>query len=110
MLSQLTALSVLATLALAAPLTKRATTTAKIQGNNGQCLGYSGSTSVYDGTPLGGVDCNSESAIQWVFTPQSPSSITPLGHSDFALDAGTNPEDFGKLKLWTSYPGLYQQT
>ena len=109
MLSTLAALSVLASMTLAHPLTKRITT-GKIYANDGQCLGLTDSQSFYDGTPVGAVDCNSTAAISWVFSFDTTTSIFPEGTDQFAIDAGSDPEDFGKLKLWTSYPSLYQQT
>ena len=109
MISKVVALSLLSSLALAAPLAKR-TTTSKIYANDGQCLGFTGSNDITDGTPVGAVDCNSSAAINWVFDVNQPTSIFPEGSTGWALDAGSDPENFGKVKLWTSYPTLYQQT
>jgi len=109
MFSKVIAVSLLSSLALAAPLTKRITT-GKIYANDGTCLGLTGSTDFADGTPVGSVDCTSAGAISWVFSANQPTSFFPEGTNQYALDAGSDPENFGKLKLWTSYPGLTQQT
>ena len=96
-------------LALGAPTVSKRAVSSVITANNGQCLGFTGSTDLADGTPVGNVDCGSSSVITWTFDVNTPTSLLASG-SNFALDAGSTPGDFGKLKLWQSYPGLYQQT
>ena len=112
MFTPIVAASLLAALAVAAPASiEKRQVSSKITANNGQCLGFSGSTTIGDGTPIGLVDCSSSNAVTWVFNTQTPSSISPAGNTGFALDAGSNPgNNFNKLKLWQSYPGLAQQT
>ena len=110
MFTHIIAATLLSTLALGAPAISKRQTSSKITAANGQCLGFTDSTEIANGTPIGGVDCNSNKAISWVFDVNQPSSIRPSGNTDFALDAGTNPSNFGKVHLWQSYPGLYQQT
>jgi hypothetical protein len=36
--------------------------------------------------------------------------ISPWAHHDLCLDAGTNPGDGSKVKIWQCYDGLPQQT
>ena len=112
MFTTLVAASLLATLALAAPTTiEKRQVSSKITAKNGQCLGYTGSTAIANGTPIGLVDCNSANAVTWVFNSQTSTSISPSGNAGFALDAGSKPgNNFNKLHLWQSYPGLTQQT
>lgn len=116
MLASTLLFTLLSTFALGAPASSPADVLAKrqvsskITANNGQCLGFSGSTDIANGTPIGEVDCGSGNAIEWIFDVDQPSSIVPKGNTGFALDAGSNPGNFGKLKLWQSYPGLSQQT
>lgn len=94
--------SLLSTNAL--PLTKRYTG-AKIQsGRDGQCLTVD--DKVEDGDRVISADCSG--AKTWDINPGSGSII--LSGTSFAIDAGENPGNNGGLKIWTSYPGLYQQT
>lgn len=96
----------------------------KIQANrDGQCLHVFARGGIYNGIPVTSVDCTV--AVTWNISPGSGSVILAQHAPDFALDAGTNPTNGGKLKvsallrrtaggadaqLWTSYPGLPQQT
>lgn len=87
---------------LAAPLEKRWDRVRIVSGRDGKCLTAAPKTGV--GSPVYTADCNS--ALLWSISPGS-GSVT-LG--SLALDAGDNPQNGGQLKVWTSYPGLYQQT
>ena len=52
--------------------------------------------------------------LYWNLNEEGSGSLiltsTANSGSPLALDAGSSPENFGSVKLWTSYPGLYQQT
>lgn len=90
-------------LTVAAPFEKRWSRVRIRSGRDGKCLTAAPKTGV--GSPVYTVDCGS--ALLWSISPGS-GSIT-LGGS-LALDAGENPHNNGQLKVWTSYPGLFQQT
>lgn len=116
MLSLIAVLPLLASIH-ASPLTKRASTQIVYATRDNLCLSLEGGNSKYpadgsgtpptDGTPVISIDCDDASV--WNISPGS-GSITVAGYEGFALDAGSNPANFGSLKVWTSYPGLYQQT
>ncbi|RSH84048.1 hypothetical protein EHS25_005293 [Saitozyma podzolica] len=77
---------------------------------DGLCISVNGGTqkAVYaDGTAVVSIPCSQ--ATTWDINPGS-GSVLVSGHNGFALDAGTNPTNNGPLKIWTSYPGLMQQT
>lgn len=106
-------LAVLSSTVLGAPTSasiEKRLVSSKITANNGKCLGFTGTTEISNGTPIGTVDCASDKAIEWVFDVERPSRISPKSNLDFSLDAGSNPANYGKLKLWQNYPGLFQQT
>ncbi len=108
MLALLTLLPLLFALTEAAPtLTKRYTGVRIVSNRTGQCLAAAPKTVV--GSVVDVVECNSPWAGRWNFDRGS-GSITLAFGSPLALDAGVNPVDGSKLKVWTSYPGLYQQT
>lgn len=105
MLALLALLPLLLT-AEAAP-TKRFNRVQIVSGRDGKCLGAA--TKPYVGAPVASVDCvNTGYATYWDINPGSGSVI--LSGTDLALDAGSTPGNNGALKVWTSYPGLYQQT
>lgn len=71
----------------------------------GTCLTLNGA-SPSDGALLGTGDCST--ATKWDINPGSGSVI--VSGTNFALDAGIGPKNFVQAKVWTSYPGLEQQT
>jgi hypothetical protein len=76
----------------------------------GECLstvgGREGIANVTDGTRVQSIDCRH--ATRWDINPGSGSVL--LTGTNFALDAGVNPANNVPAKVWTSYPGLTQQT
>ncbi|WWD21761.1 hypothetical protein CI109_106248 [Kwoniella shandongensis] len=87
------------------PLTKRYTGV-KIQSNrSGLCLRPVG-VRWGDGTQVNSTDC--DIGAYWDINPGSGSVI--LTGTTLALDAGLGTENNEIVKLWTSYPGLFQQT
>nr|XP_018266701.1 uncharacterized protein I303_00676 [Kwoniella dejecticola CBS 10117]OBR88859.1 hypothetical protein I303_00676 [Kwoniella dejecticola CBS 10117] len=63
-------------------------------------------TTYADGDKVGVTDC--ADAQVWDINPGSGSIV--LTGTNFALDAGTGTDNNEEVKLWTSYPGLFQQT
>jgi hypothetical protein len=104
MFSQATLMLALLPTLLALPHQQRSTGVTIAAGRDGLCLSVVGTPGV--GTPVGSVACNT--ASKWDINPGSGSVI--LTGTNFALDAGSSPGNNGALKIWTSYPGLYQQT
>lgn len=95
--------------ALAAPasLSKRYSGVQIYAGRDGLCLGAAPKTGV--GSEVRSVSCSDSNwATKWDIDYGSGSVI--LTGTGLALDAGSYPGNFGLLKVWTSYPGLYQQT
>lgn len=94
--------------ATASPIAKRYTGVKIVSGRDGKCLAAAPKTSV--GSAVTSVDCNSNPSypMLWDINPGSGSVV--LSGTDLALDAGSSPGNNGGLKVWTSYPGLYQQT
>lgn len=93
-------------LANASPVSKRYKNSLIRSFRTGTCLSTQPGTPLQDGTPLTVVDCNK--AVRWDINPGSGSVI--ISGTDFALDAGVNPSNNVPAKVWTSYPGLAQQT
>ena len=106
MLCSLVALLPLLALAAASPIEKRYNGVFIVSGRDGKCL--TAQTRNGAGEPVYTQDCNTAGTATWDINPGSGSVI--LHGSNLALDAGSNPGNNGGLKLWTSYPGLYQQT
>jgi hypothetical protein len=120
----LSLLPFLATAAFASPVIKQADNQLIQSTLSGRCLSPpSGAAGVAVGaigieTNVVTVDCNDAAA--WNISPGSGSVI--LSGTDYTLDAGENPGSTGGLKvsdnigavliilLYTSYPGLQQQT
>ncbi|WVQ80077.1 hypothetical protein IAT38_002178 [Cryptococcus sp. DSM 104549] len=73
--------------------------------HSGLCLSRYGPRPT-DGTPVQTVDC--QYADRWDISPGSGSII--VTGTNYALDAGTGTENNEPVKIWTSYPGLFQQT
>ena len=92
--------------ASATPIHKRFTGAQIVSGRDGKCLAAAPKTG--SGSPVSTVDCNSNYALLWDINPGSGSVV--LTGTQLALDAGSNPGNNGALKVWQSYPGLYQQT
>nr|XP_031860805.1 uncharacterized protein CI109_003849 [Kwoniella shandongensis]KAA5527877.1 hypothetical protein CI109_003849 [Kwoniella shandongensis] len=93
--------------ALAAPtsLSKRYTSVKLKSFRTGQCLSPIGRV-LADGVPVGTIDCSQ--ARSWDISPGSGSVL--ISGTNYALDAGDGRTNNEKLKIWTSYPGLFQQT
>ncbi|WRT63111.1 uncharacterized protein IL334_000014 [Kwoniella shivajii] len=106
--SSLVALLPFLALATASPVDKslnRRYNGVRIKSNrNGQCLSVPGDARA-DGVRVQTVDC--AYAQKWIINPGSGSVIHETG---FALDAGTGRDNNEIVKLWTSYPTLFQQT
>ncbi|WWC88964.1 uncharacterized protein L201_003879 [Kwoniella dendrophila CBS 6074] len=91
----------------ASPLHRRFTSATIVSGRDGRCLGVANTPGV--GSAVQSVACNAAGYnVRWDINPGSGSVI--LSGTGLALDAGSNPGNNGALKVWTSYPGLYQQT
>lgn len=90
----------------AGPIQKRYTNSLIRSYRTNTCLTLQGGVQVIDGSLLSVGDC--ATATRWDIQPGS-GSVTVSG-LDFALDAGTNPHNNVPAKVWTSYPGLEQQT
>ncbi|AAW41073.1 hypothetical protein CNBA5520 [Cryptococcus deneoformans B-3501A] len=89
----------------ATPLTKRYSG-AKIQSSrDSKCLSPN-SNDYSNGVQVVTVSC--DQAQTWDINPGSGSVI--LHGTNFALDAGTGSDNNEGVKIWTSYPGLFQQT
>jgi opacity protein-like surface antigen len=93
-------------LASASPVQKRATNQLIKSYRTGTCLTLQGGVQIIDGSALKVGDCNT--ATRWDISYGS-GSVTVSG-MNFALDAGVNPHNNVPAKVWTSYPGLSQQT
>ncbi|WWC68223.1 uncharacterized protein I206_102146 [Kwoniella pini CBS 10737] len=79
----------------------------KIQAyRNGLCLSPIGRT-LSNGVPVGAVDC--AIARTWNINPGS-GSVTLSGYPQWALDAGTGSQNGEGVKIWQSFPGVFQQT
>ncbi|WVW84306.1 hypothetical protein I302_106340 [Kwoniella bestiolae CBS 10118] len=86
---------------------RRYTSAQIVSGRDGQCLGVLSPPGV--GSPVVSVSCAGTNYFtRWDINPGSGSVI--LSGTGLALDAGSNPGNNGALKVWTSYPTLYQQT
>ncbi|WVF69500.1 hypothetical protein IAT40_004277 [Kwoniella sp. CBS 6097] len=72
---------------------------------DGTCLTPYGPR-LYDGIQVRTTQC--QYAPRWDISPGSGSVI--LHDTGYALDAGTGRDNNEIVKMWTSYPGLFQQT
>jgi hypothetical protein len=79
----------------------------QLSGMTGRCLQPT-TTSPTDGTPLISDTCNS-SQLQ-LFDIARGSGQVKLHGTNLCLDAGSNPGNGIAAKLWTCFPGLFQQT
>lgn len=84
--------------------TRRYTGAYIVSARTGQCLSSIPRNGV--GAPVFLNDCSN--TVRWDINPGLGSVI--VSGTDLALDAGVSPGDGQALKIWTSYPGLYQQT
>ena len=75
-------------------------------GRDGKCLSIPAGSQPADGTPVVSVDC--DGAKKWDIVRGSGSVI--LSGTRYALDIGLDPGNNGRLKVWTSFPGVRQQT
>ncbi|GMK54281.1 hypothetical protein CspeluHIS016_0108670 [Cutaneotrichosporon spelunceum] len=78
------------------------------KGNSGWCLDVRGGIAA-NGTPVQVYQCNGSAAQKFEFVRNAAGQVKLAG-TNYCLDAGTNPGNGAKLKLWTCYSGLYQQT
>ncbi|KAJ9110960.1 hypothetical protein QFC20_002726 [Naganishia adeliensis] len=78
-------------------------------GNRNKCLDVAGNTRA-DGTAVDLYDCNDTAAQKWVFTRGTTGGQIRLAGSNYCLDAGSNPGNGIKMKIWTCYAGLGPQT
>jgi hypothetical protein len=106
MLALLSLLTLLPTLFALPTKGKRATAQKIRAGRDNLCLSIRGGSTPQDGTAVVSVSCDQASV--WDISPGSGSVV--LSGTSLALDAGSSPGNNGGLKVWTSYPGLYQQT
>ncbi|ORY27665.1 hypothetical protein BCR39DRAFT_537800 [Naematelia encephala] len=107
LLTMLALLALIPLLAAASPIQKRGSGQLIQANRDGLCLSVQGDfKSATSGTPVVSVPC--ADASLWDIYPGQGSII--MTGTNLALDAGTSPGDFGALKVWQSYPGLYQQT
>ncbi|WVW84307.1 hypothetical protein I302_106341 [Kwoniella bestiolae CBS 10118] len=80
-----------------------------VSAREGKCLGVKSPAEV--GSAVESVNCTTaepDYLTKWDINPGSGSVI--LFGTGLALDAGSVPGNNGALKVWTSYPTLYQQT
>lgn len=105
-----TALLALLPLIAATPISKRATNQHIFSGRDGRCLTpdvpLNAKSSITSGTPVVSKDCSQ--AFAWDINYGSGSVF--VSGTNFALDAGSTPGNNGALKVWQSYPGIFQQT
>ncbi|OCF74451.1 hypothetical protein I204_04826 [Kwoniella mangroviensis CBS 8886] len=86
---------------------RRFTSAQIVAGRDGRCLGVQSPAGV--GSAVSSVACTASGYLtRWDINPGSGSVI--LSGTGLALDAGSTPGNNGALKVWTSYPTLYQQT
>jgi hypothetical protein len=106
----LTALLALLPTLLAHPF-KRATGQTISAGRDNLCLSVEGGSAAISSLSAGVkvVSLPCEQASTWDISSGS-GSVVVSGNSGFALDAGSDPGNNGGLKVWNSYPGLFQQT
>ncbi|BEJ11136.1 hypothetical protein CspHIS471_0105580 [Cutaneotrichosporon sp. HIS471] len=78
------------------------------KGNSGWCLEVRGGVNA-NGTPVQVAQCNGSARQKFEFVRNAAGQVKVPG-TNFCLDAGTNPGNGAKLKIWTCYSGLYQQT
>ncbi|KAJ9127369.1 hypothetical protein QFC24_000776 [Naganishia onofrii] len=79
-----------------------ATTAAVIHpsGNAGKCLDVAGNARA-DGTAVDIYDCNNSAAQKWTFSRSGTGGQIKLAGTNFCLDAGSNPGNGIKMKIWT---------
>jgi choline dehydrogenase-like flavoprotein len=71
-----------------------------------KCLEVSGS--LQDGAPVLIADCGDSAAQKWEFA--SGNTAIKVAGQNFCLDAGENPADGARLKIWQCYEGLAAQS
>ncbi|KZO90248.1 carbohydrate-binding module family 13 protein [Calocera viscosa TUFC12733] len=80
--------------------------------NNGLCLTVA-LANAYDGQAVNIANCFAPSSPYYGFQKwilNRGSGAVQLAGTNFCLDAGVNPHDGVPAKIWTCYPGLFQQT
>jgi hypothetical protein len=78
------------------------------KGNSGWCLEVRDGNNA-NGTPVQVAQCNGSARQKFEFVRNAAGQVKVAG-TNFCLDAGENPGNGSKLKIWTCYSGLYQQT
>ncbi|RDB27204.1 Endo-1,4-beta-xylanase A [Hypsizygus marmoreus] len=76
-------------------------------GNTKKCLDIRGAKYA-NGTPVQIYDCNGTGAQKWQI--QDGSTTVRAGNTNFCLDAGSNPANGIKMKIWTCYKGVAAQS
>ncbi|KAF7440082.1 hypothetical protein PC9H_000425 [Pleurotus ostreatus] len=75
-------------------------------GNRGKCMDVRGNTLV-NGTPVQIYDCNGTGAQKWIV--QKGQTKVRLAGTNFCLDAGSNPANSVRMKIWQCYDNLPAQ-
>lgn len=85
----------------------------KFAGNPNQCLtvqnGFAGVGSTVALSDCFGAGDQFAGLQTWTYLPNSATAVQLTG-TNLCLDAGSNPANGVQMKVWTCYPGLYQQT
>lgn len=77
-------------------------------GNSGYCVDVQGANFA-NGTPVQVYQCNGTPAQNFQLVRNAAGQVRVSG-TNFCLDAGENPVNGSKLKIWQCYAGLKQQT
>ncbi|KAL0951942.1 hypothetical protein HGRIS_008594 [Hohenbuehelia grisea] len=75
-------------------------------GNDDKCLDVEGNVQA-NGTPVQIYDCNGTGAQQWVIN--TGDTKVQLAGTNFCLDAGSEPGNAVRMKIWTCYDNLPAQ-
>lgn len=78
-----------------------------INGDATKCLSVE---KLEDGSPVVNTACNNGWHNGWTIVNGNNENGIRITGTNFCLDAGDNPSDFSKAKIWTCYKGLTQQT
>ncbi|KDQ25612.1 carbohydrate-binding module family 13 protein, partial [Pleurotus ostreatus PC15] len=74
--------------------------------NGSKCMDVRGGT-LANGTPVQIYDCNGTAAQKWIV--QKGQTKVRLAGTNFCLDAGSNPGNSIRMKIWTCYDNLPAQ-
>ena len=83
------------------------TVTIHPNGNTKYCLDVQGNVRA-NGTPVQVYECNGTGAQQW--TVKKGSGAVQLAGTNYCLDAGSNPGNGIKMKIWQCYSGIPAQS